>query len=264
MLGEYTGSDNFLLITLDSCRWDTFNNARAPCLKSKGNFMKAYAQGTYTLPSHISMFTGIFPNTAEAVPYYNRFKKSLFRKPINDSPVDAFVVLPADSEDIISSMGKMGYETFGCGAMEWFKNTILHSKFDAFNHTGINIEKQLEWTLEKIKKIKKPFFSFINIGETHEPYKIENVIPSSLSRARMRSFSNEGFLHADYENQIKSIEYIDRKLKPFFDKVQYLQDNRTIVIVCADHGECFGEDGLYGHGFYHPKVMEVPLGIFII
>jgi len=38
----------------------------------------------------------------------------------------------------------------------------------------------------------------------------------------------------------------------------------TIVVICADHGECFGEDGLHGHGFYHLKVIEVPLGIFPI
>jgi hypothetical protein len=32
--------------------------------------------------------------------------------------------------------------------------------------------------------------------------------------------------------------------------------------MCADHGECFGEEGFYGHSFYHPKVFEVPMGIF--
>jgi arylsulfatase len=37
---------------------------------------------------------------------------------------------------------------------------------------------------------------------------------------------------------------------------------RTVVIVTADHGECFGEDGYWGHGVNHPKVFEVPLSIF--
>jgi len=31
-------------------------------------------------------------------------------------------------------------------------------------------------------------------------------------------------------------------------------------VVTSDHGELFGEDGLFGHGpFIHEKVLEVPL-----
>lgn len=36
------------------------------------------------------------------------------------------------------------------------------------------------------------------------------------------------------------------------------------VLMVGDHGETFGEDGLYGHGFYHPKVMEVPFTSLMI
>jgi glucan phosphoethanolaminetransferase (alkaline phosphatase superfamily) len=35
-------------------------------------------------------------------------------------------------------------------------------------------------------------------------------------------------------------------------------------MVTADHGECFGEDGLWGHAIYHPKIMHVPLLIFTV
>jgi hypothetical protein len=31
------------------------------------------------------------------------------------------------------------------------------------------------------------------------------------------------------------------------------------TLVCGDHGDCWGEDGLWEHGVYHPKVLEVPL-----
>ena len=30
----------------------------------------------------------------------------------------------------------------------------------------------------------------------------------------------------------------------------------------ADHGECFGEQGFYGHGFYHPTLFEASIVIF--
>jgi hypothetical protein len=36
------------------------------------------------------------------------------------------------------------------------------------------------------------------------------------------------------------------------------------VFILADHGECFGEEGLWGHSFYHSKIIEVPFTNFII
>ena len=31
------------------------------------------------------------------------------------------------------------------------------------------------------------------------------------------------------------------------------------TIVCADHGDCWGEDGLWEHGISHPCTLTVPL-----
>jgi len=31
------------------------------------------------------------------------------------------------------------------------------------------------------------------------------------------------------------------------------------VVVCGDHGDAWGEDGLWEHGIHHPAVLEVPL-----
>ena len=37
------------------------------------------------------------------------------------------------------------------------------------------------------------------------------------------------------------------------------------VIMVADHGECFMEqDGVFGHAFVHPKILEVPFTHFIL
>jgi hypothetical protein len=33
------------------------------------------------------------------------------------------------------------------------------------------------------------------------------------------------------------------------------------TIICADHGDCWDEDNLWGHGMHHEKVLEVPLVI---
>jgi arylsulfatase A-like enzyme len=36
------------------------------------------------------------------------------------------------------------------------------------------------------------------------------------------------------------------------------------LVIMADHGDCMGEDGLWGHSFYHPKVMEIPMTVLKI
>ena len=31
------------------------------------------------------------------------------------------------------------------------------------------------------------------------------------------------------------------------------------IVVCSDHGDCWGEDGLWEHGIHHARTLEVPL-----
>jgi glucan phosphoethanolaminetransferase (alkaline phosphatase superfamily) len=54
--------------------------------------------------------------------------------------------------------------------------------------------------------------------------------------------------------QVQALEYVDSHLPELLE----LLPDRCDLMILADHGECFGEEGLWGHSFYHPKVMEVP------
>ena len=55
--------------------------------------------------------------------------------------------------------------------------------------------------------------------------------------------------------QTKTVEYVDEVLAALIDKAP----KDTHFIVTADHGECFGESGYFGHGpIVHEKVLEVP------
>lgn len=55
--------------------------------------------------------------------------------------------------------------------------------------------------------------------------------------------------------QIKALESLDKKLGHLIEKLP----RPFAYVIMGDHGENFGEDGLYGHGFPHPSVIEVPL-----
>ena len=54
--------------------------------------------------------------------------------------------------------------------------------------------------------------------------------------------------------QTACLEYVDRLVAPLLTAF-----GRSTVIVCGDHGDCWGEDGLWEHSVFHPKVFEVPM-----
>jgi membrane-anchored protein YejM (alkaline phosphatase superfamily) len=265
MLTEFNGSQDFLLFTLDSCRWDVFDAARMPNLKSLCRFRKAYTQGTYTYPAHISMFSGQFPNVIENEPYYNRFNKYLFLIRGGNATINSYVEFPRGTPNILHGFGSIGYNTFGIGAVEWFRHPNLYGPFREFIHSGIHLSKQIELLLEKASaNAGRPFFGFVNIGETHDPYEFGGHIAVTARKASlMRLTPGAGFARQEYLKQIRCCEYIDGQFGKIIEFARRSK-RRTVFIVCGDHGECFGEDGMYGHGFFHQKVMEVPMGIFEI
>lgn len=48
--------------------------------------------------------------------------------------------------------------------------------------------------------------------------------------------------------------WVDGVLKPLID---LFMDGT--VLICADHGDCWGEDGLWERGISHPATLTVPL-----
>ena len=254
--------NNYLIITIDSCRWDTFQTAKMNFLKSITNFKKAFTQGTFTLPAHKAIYQGITPSVHENIPYYNRFSKSLFRINHRKVKTSSLITFKKGTYDIIQGFNEHGFHTFGLGAVDWFRHDELTKNFQKFIFTGTDIKFQTELFFSEITNLNVPFFGLLNIGETHEPYVYGKQVISNLrSREIMREFKDIGILIKEKKMQIKACEYLDSFFEEIYKSLLNLS-NGTVVLICADHGECFGESGLYGHGFYHPKVMEVPLGIF--
>jgi hypothetical protein len=251
--------ESIILITLDSLRYDVTQIAETPNLnkffmdnKSSG-WHKVGSHGTYTLPSHISFFqAGLMPcdNREETPAPFNRNKEKLFKAQLAwERTTGARFPTPA-APNIIKGFKKLGYRTIGIGGVHWFNNKfptsdIWHKRyFDEFywkEKFSENNTKSLEHQIKLIKKLKvrenkEPVFLFLNISYTHKPYL--------------------GFGDS-INGQKKAFEEVD-KLIPQLQKVL---PKKYHLLIMSDHGECFGEDGLTGHGFYHPKIMEVPFAV---
>lgn len=250
-----------LFITLDSCRYDTFEAAQAPNLKAVGQLHRAMAPGNFTYASHAAMFVGFTPGIAtrkEAFvnPKYGKIFK-LVNGGFHGKGTEYFTLT---GHNIIEGFKRLGYLTIGSGAAGWFDtNTETGSQltrdFDQFYYPGntISLNKQLTWLEKQLMGISRPVLVFLNVGETHVPYYYEG--------AAWDFEDNPCIPFADTNNATKCrvrqtacLEYVDRQLAPLLQAFS----NSTIVI-CSDHGDCWGEDGLWEHGISHPKVLEVPL-----
>lgn len=257
---------NFLLLTYDSCRYDVLRDARTPVLDSFAEIRPAQSPANFTYAAHMAFFVGILPNASESVPYYNRFTKQLLGLTgVGEGQVTKNSLVKVASEsNLIAGLATQGVQTIGAGAMNWFRQTTLTHGFEKFLFTGTDSQSQIDFLLKEIDP-SRPFFGFINFGETHFPYRYKGKqghCPVDV-RARVMTWpplargpvgrDSEAFAH-----QMEAAEYLDGCLPRLFSALP----TNTIVIVCGDHGECFGEDGYWGHAVNHPKVQEVPLAIF--
>jgi arylsulfatase A-like enzyme len=253
---------NHVLIVADSTRYDTVMRADAPFLKSLGRIRPALSHGTYTWPSHMAMMMGHLPHCPEDLPLYNRYRQQLWR--LGDGRGTGggqfqewpFLLLPTE-ESLPEGFRKIGFTTVGTGAVSWFSHRIWRDWFDLFLYAN-DVNSQIEWFLNSISKSKR-FFGFLNFKETHEPYSHGSVVYSMPDRYQEHKLSLGPLTAKDFSElhnrQIRALEYLDARIRYFCSRLP----RNTVLAFTADHGECFGEENLFGHGFWHPKVMEVPL-----
>ncbi|MFN0196719.1 MAG: sulfatase-like hydrolase/transferase [Planctomycetaceae bacterium] len=242
---------NVLIITLDTTRSDRigcygYEPAQTPTideLSTRGIvFEKAYASAPLTLPSHATLFTGLYP--PEHGLHVNG-QNSLG----NDIPVLAEV------------LEKGGYETGAfVGAF------VLDSKFglnrgfkvydDHFSHEGDGgdelhrnrpgsevVDSALLW----LKHLKdRPFLCWVHFYDPHfihEPHE---------------DLFGEQFADRPYDGEIA---YVDRQIKRIFEYLSSQSlDERTIVVIVGDHGEGLGDHGERTHSnLVYDSTMHVPL-----
>ncbi len=267
-------SEDFLLVTWDSCRFDTYVKAQTPVMDQFGQAKKGWAMATYTLPSHVAMFHGFLPHVFEPLPFYNRHLQQLWRishRHVRNMPMVTF----PPGTNIVTGFHKRGYFTVGIAAMDWFRDAAaLREGFERFHVTGIDAQEQNRRLLRSLEadSSSRPCFAFLNYGETHSPFRHKGMrgrkseVDERFSLPRI--FNQRAILEQhwtldeeSFQRQVACAEFLDSQMSEVIDFFR-ARGRPVTVVVCSDHGECFGENGLYGHAFYHEKVMEVPILIF--
>jgi arylsulfatase A-like enzyme len=203
-------------------------------------YWRAYSHVPMTLPSHVSMLTGLLPS---------------------DSGVhDNVGFRLADSIPTIQELlQKNGYDTGGAvSAFVLRRETGIARGFEFFDDQVEplgddrmigRVQRDGRETLHALERwlaarTEKPFFAFLHLYEPHTPY-----TPPEPYLSRYASHYDGEIAYAD---SIVGELIEDLKQKGVYDK--------ALIILLSDHGEGLGEHGEDEHAiFVYRETLQVPL-----
>jgi arylsulfatase A-like enzyme len=276
---------NILLITLDTTRPDHLS-CYGYKQKTSPNLDALAAEGTlyenclsvtsWTLPSHASLFTGLYPCTHRA--HYSENAQLTLGTAIGDS---AFTRqfhtdgLGNDAETLAETLSLAGYATAAVCGGPWLKAAFgLSQGFGTYDCDVDSVEGRTagEITNRAISIVREhvghqgesPLFLFLNYFDPHFPYtppgRFRHAFsPPGLEKAAAYDAALKlRYRHSQYDGEIL---YMDEYIGMLFGELKRhgMWDN-TWVIVTADHGEHFGERGFAGHGYaLFEEALHVPL-----
>jgi arylsulfatase A-like enzyme len=298
-----SAAPNVLLLVIDTARWYEFSEADSlsgvtPHLLARSaegtSFVRAFSAAPWTLPSHATIFTGLWPFETDA-----DWRHPLAREPMTLAErltkqgwaTGGFVAnLAYCSREYGLARGFVHYEDFPKSFSEFVASSSIGRRLLAStelrvlvgyndlpgrrNAAQINAEF-LGW-VDRIGD--QPFFGFLNYFDAHEPYsapgdELERFGSTAARRPDLWWHTERG-AQRPFKEQMPAEEvaaernayrgalgYIDRQIDSLLGELDRrgLLDN-TMVIVTADHGEQFGEHGMFAHGnSFYPHVLHVPL-----
>lgn len=247
-------------------------------------YTQARSTAPWTLPSHASLFTGLFPFQHHADAF------------LKDGRVEDARPLPAEAVTLAEVLKQEGFVTGGFAANTGYLNRAsgLDQGFDEYVVGRLAAPGMSAAALAWVAKVtapptppapttRAPFFLFVNYMDAHRTY---NTAPLGEERAKQlpapppEGETGDTYLDALCEHVLgqetppdpelvrKTIEAydlalanLDAGLGELFDGLKrsgHFED--ALIVICADHGEYFGEHDLAEHSkdVYEPA-MRIPL-----
>ncbi|MEE8523748.1 MAG: sulfatase [Thermoanaerobaculia bacterium] len=267
------GTRGYLLISIDTLRADHlgcygYDRDTSPFIDSLARrgvrFENAFVQLPGTLPSHMSIFTGLYPGEHGVYP-----------------PAG---VLSPEIETLPEAFQRSGFRTAGHTEGGYVHGGYGFARgFDEFSHEARKIETDFERTvargLDFLRRLEDDdrFFLFFHTYAVHDPYfpadeyrelfwphpepdafaaTGPNFVAFNRGQLTMTPPALE-FYRASYD---ASIRYADGVLEAFVAELSRLELDRDLtVVLTSDHGEEFREHGKMVHGQIYRETLHVPL-----
>ena len=277
---EPKGKNNFIIVILDSCRFDSFIAAKPKTIMKLGEVEKRYSYAAWTAPSHYNLLTGLLPHTSPQNVYASEYYKEdffNFNKRLGATGIDFAAMVPGLwMPEFLRN--NLGYSTNARVSLPVLNpRTGVNRSFDSFQLMDKHNDMRAMLPTLKFSS-ERPSFYLMNVGETHYPYakpdedssmwprisgvngvfkKLNDEVgdPNNPNFKETFQFFDQEKMDQLRERQIDTVRYLDDVFAELYDTVP----KDTYVIVTADHGELFGELGYFGHGpIMHEKCFEVP------
>jgi choline-sulfatase len=242
---------NVLMLTIDSMRadmpWNGYPRPIAPNLTALAerctSYQNAYSISSYTAKSVAAFLTGRYPSTL--------YRSGFFFANYGNANQFMPEALQASGIATLSWHGHMYFaraKGLEQGFQEW--KVVPGLSFDAQTDNHVTSEKMTTLGIELLSKpelANKQFFAWAHYMDPHDQYNRHEEAPKFGNKARDR-----------YDQEIFHTDLWIKKLLDFVDAQPFGKD--TYLIVSADHGEAFGEHGMYKHAFELWEVLtRVPL-----
>jgi hypothetical protein len=266
------GARNLVIVTLDSLRYDAWVAARPHHLSRLGPLERRWSYATWTAPSHYNLLMGLLPHANPPRVYASEYYKQDFRRyslRLGVEGIEFKTLLPSIFLPTFLRH-RLGYRTHAFVSLPVLNaQTVINRDFDRYELMPTH--NDMAAMLDRLTfDDDRPSFYLLNVGETHYPYALPNEDPSTWPRISglhgavkhldeattgEPSFFDHDQLAELKERQVAALVHLDG----VFGRMWEVLPPDTWVIVTADHGELFGEDGFFGHGpIAHDKVLEVP------
>lgn len=275
------GGMNVLLVTLDTTRVDYVSPfggdpRNTPHLQALADrsaiFTRALSETNVTSPSHLTIMSGL-----------RMVEHGLAR---NGDPV------PDGVDTLAEAMGRAGYRTAGFPGVRHVSTHMGWRGFDVLEHVGDEMratevtDRALAWLRQPASA---PFFAWVHYFDPHATYEPPADVAARFydgdptagdgpllgETDDVRRRRNAGRM-ARWLGDVRDPEYpramyaaeihtADREFGRLLAGLEGLGlDDRTVVVVLADHGESLGEHGIfYGHQGIYEQQLRIPLIVHV-
>jgi arylsulfatase A-like enzyme len=228
-------------------------------------FEAAYSTTSWTLPSHVSLFTSVYPPTHEVTAHGTRISEKYTQL----------------GEWFRERDCRSGGFTDGA----WLRHVFGYARgFDVYQDRNVGIAEILPRALEWWEKQPRGFprMMFIHFYDVHGPYgnaekyqrrfhplpeynRFPYVVDAGIEFKEKFDRGEFILIEDDIEHFVAlydgDIYYSDEKLGELFDRLKERDEwDSTLIVVLSDHGEEFLEHGglLHGYNLYEES-LHIPL-----